>query len=102
MNVQRDPSDFGGYIGSKPQQKSFYGRTLQEPYDLAFVEFDEKGDYWDRAQLGYAYRQVKNLSRNSSKPPLLLIYIHGWQNNASDKTHDVANFRGLLSRHFLA
>lgn len=98
LNVQRDPSDFGGYIGSQPQQKSFYGRTLQEPYDLAFVEFDEKGDYWDRAQLGYAYRQVKNLSRNSSKPPLLLIYIHGWQNNASDKTHDVANFRGLLSR----
>lgn len=98
LNVLSDPANFGGYIGSKPQQKSFYGRTDNVPYDVAFIEFDEKGDFWDRQQLGYAYKQIEKLSRNSSKPPLLFIYIHGWQNNASDKTNDVANFRGLLSR----
>ena len=98
LNVLTDPSNFGGYIGGEPQQKSFYGRTDKDPYDLAFIEFDEKGDFWDREQLGYAYKQIEKLSRNPSKPPLLFIYIHGWQNNASDKTHDVANFRGLLSR----
>jgi hypothetical protein len=98
LDVLRDPSTFGGYIGKEPQQKSFYGPTVQEPFNLAFIEFDEKGDFWDRQQLGYAYKQIAKLSRNSSKPPLLFIYIHGWQNNASDKTHDVANFRGLLSR----
>jgi hypothetical protein len=98
LNVLSDLSNFGGYIGSKPQQKSFYGRTYNDPYDLAFIEFDEKGDFWDREQLGYAYQQIEKISRISSKPPLLFIYIHGWQNNASDKTHDVANFRGLLSR----
>jgi hypothetical protein len=98
LNVSRDPSNFGGYIGGEPQQKSFYARTFKEPYDLAFIEFDEKGDFWDRQQLGYAYQQIEKLSRNPRKPPLLLIYIHGWQNNASAKTHDVANFRGLLSR----
>jgi hypothetical protein len=97
-NVLSDPSNFGGYIGGKPQQGSFYGRTDNDPYNLAFIEFDEKGDFWDREQLGYAYEQIGKLSRNSSKPPLLFIYIHGWQNNASDKTSDVANFRGLLSR----
>jgi hypothetical protein len=98
LNVLSDPSNFGGYTGREPQQKSFYGRTLEDPYDLAFIEFDEKGDFWDREQLGYAYKQIEKLSRNPSKPPLLFTYIHGWQNNASDKTHDVANFRGLLSR----
>jgi hypothetical protein len=98
LNVLSDPSNFGGYIGREPQQKSFYGRTVKDPYDLAFIEFDEKGDFWDRQQLGHAYKQIEKLSRNPSKPPLLLTYIHGWQNNASDETHDVANFRGLLSR----
>jgi hypothetical protein len=98
LNLLHDPSAFGGYIGKEPQQKSFYGRTPEEPYSLAFIEFDEKGDFWDRQQLGYAYKQIENLSRNSTKPPLLFIYIHGWQNNASDKTQDAANFRGLLSR----
>jgi hypothetical protein len=98
LNVHSDSSNFGGYIGGRPQQKSFYERTESDPYNLAFIEFDEKGDFWDREQLGYAYKQIEKLSRNSSKPPLLFIYIHGWQNNASDKTSDVANFRGLLSR----
>jgi hypothetical protein len=98
LNVRHDRVNFGGYIGSAPQQKSFYERTFQDPYDLAFIEFDEKGDFWDRQQLGHAYKQIEKLSRNPSKPPLLFIYIHGWQNNSSDKTNDVANFRGLLSR----
>jgi len=98
LDVLNNPSDFGGYIGSEPQQKSFYARTVQDPYDLAFVEFDEKGDFWDREQLGYALRQIEKLSRDPGRPPLLFIYIHGWQNNAGDQTHDVANFRGLLSR----
>jgi hypothetical protein len=93
LNVLSDPSNFGGYIGREPQQKSFYGRTVKDPYDLAFIEFDEKGDFWDRQQLGHAYKQIEKLSRNPSKPPLLLTYIHGWQNNASDETHDVANFQ---------
>jgi len=97
-NVLSDPSNFGGYVGREPQQRSFYERTENEPYDLAFIEFDEKGDFWDRQQLGNAYKQIEKLSSNPSKPPLLLTYLHGWQNNASDQTQDVANFRGLLLR----
>jgi hypothetical protein len=49
LNVLSDPSNFSGYIGSKPQQKSFYGRTYKDPYDLALIEFDEKGDFGSRA-----------------------------------------------------
>jgi hypothetical protein len=97
-NDPRNSTNFGGYIGSEPQDKSFYGRTSKNRYDLAFIEFDEKGDFWDREQLGYAIGQIEKLSRKTGKPPLLFIYIHGWQNNASDKTRDVANFRGLLYR----
>src|SRR6516165_169063 len=97
-NVLSDPSNFGGYVGREPQQRSFYERTENEPYDLAFIEFDEKGDFWDRQQLGNAYKQIEKLSRNPGKAPLLLTYLHGWQNNASDQTQDVANFRGLLLR----
>ena len=40
-NVLHDPSNFGGYVGREPQQKSFYERTAKEPYDLAFIEFQQ-------------------------------------------------------------
>ena len=91
-------ADFGGYLGSEPQQPGFYPRNNRQPYDLAFIEFDEKGDFWDREQLGHAYKELAKLGADKSKPPLLFVYIHGWQNNASDKTHDVASFKGFLSR----
>src|SRR4029077_16056530 len=42
LNVLSDPSNFGGYIGREPQQKSFYGRTPNDHYDLAFFEFDRR------------------------------------------------------------
>ena len=67
-------------------KKGFYGRTYKDPYDLGFIVFDEKGDFWDREQLGDAYKRIEKRSRNSSKPPLLFIYIHGWNRNSMRKS----------------
>jgi hypothetical protein len=60
-------------------------------YRLSFVEFDERGDFWDRKQLGDASRAI----RKSKKPVLLVTFIHGWHNNAD--SGDVETFRCLLS-----
>ena len=68
-------------------------------YRLSFVEFDERGDFWDRRQLGEASRAI----RASEKPTLLVIFIHGWHHNADDRKQssknpgDVETFRCLLS-----
>ncbi len=62
-------------------------------YDLAYVEFDEQGDFWDRDQL----KRAVDLIHGTSKP-LLVVYVHGWQNNASPDTNDVPQFHDVLAK----
>ena len=72
------------------------GQTAaKDIYRLAFIEFDEQGDFWDRDQLRKAVRAV----RDAGRPVLLVTYIHGWQNSANARdAADVGQFRGLLAR----
>ena len=65
-------------------------------FDLAFIEFDQRGDFWDREQLAIARHQLKK--RTAGKKPLLVEYVHGWHHNAQeDEERDVKGFRQLLS-----
>jgi len=71
--------------------------ALHHNYDLSFIEFDEQGDYWDRRQLGWTIDAIKREAR--AKDLVLLIYVHGWQNDAGTLPgHDVDKFEGLLNR----
>ncbi len=69
-------------------------------FRLSFVEFDEKGDFWDRAQLAIAADAIKH----APKPVLLVVFIHGWHHNAADRPPggqnpgDVETFQCLLSQ----
>jgi hypothetical protein len=69
-------------------------------FRLSFVEFDEKGDFWDRAQLAIAGSAIKR----ADKPVLLVVFIHGWHHNAADRPAggknpgDVETFQCLLSQ----
>ena len=65
-------------------------------YDLAYIEFDEQGDFWDRDQLRRAVDLVKQVPQE--KKPLLVLYVHGWQNNASDASSDVPQFHRVLEK----
>ena len=68
-------------------------------YRISFVEFDERGDFWDRGQL----RETARAIEHTRKPVLLVTYIHGWHHNANDRKPggqnpgDVQTFRCLLS-----
>src|SRR6185312_16699778 len=53
--------------------------TAPDIYRLAFIEFDEQGDFWDREQL----RKTVQAIRFTGRPILLVTYIHGWQNNSN-------------------
>jgi hypothetical protein len=87
---------FPGQQRASDDHKAKVGRD----YRLSFVEFDEKGDFWDRAQLAFAASHIKR----SPKPVLLVIFIHGWHHNAADRSAksknpgDVETFRCLLSQ----
>lgn len=86
--------------GCLPNKPFRPGNAATEPrvsgtrdYDLGFIEFDEQGDFWDRQQLTSAVDLVKHTSK-----PLLVLYVHGWQNNASDDVTDVPQFRQTLEK----
>jgi hypothetical protein len=83
-----------------PDQSPYSERTAvsaDRSYQLSFVEFDEHGDFWDRRQLG---RAGEAIGKHRSKPLLLVMFIHGWHNNADDRdpSRDVQTFRCLLSQ----
>ncbi|MBV9128228.1 MAG: hypothetical protein JO117_09095 [Verrucomicrobia bacterium] len=67
------------------------------PFDLSYIEFDEKGDFWDRRQLAWTAQEIRRAAQTNNV--VLVVYVHGWQNDASDlRGHDVAKFHCLLER----
>ncbi len=87
------------YPGQKPPSEK-YEAVPGRDYRLSFVEFDDKGDFWDRRQLAIAAREIKR----SPRPVLLVTFIHGWHHNAADRPEtsknpgDVQTFKCLLSQ----
>jgi hypothetical protein len=82
------------------QQPSETREINGRSYDISFVEFDDKGDFWDRSQLKIAAGKIKD----APKPVLLVVFIHGWHHNAADRPRptknpgDVETFNCLLSK----
>src|SRR6266576_5642902 len=76
--VGNKPYRLGGIADEfYPNQKPEFEETAVSSgrnYRLSFVEFDERGDFWDRRQLGEASRVI----HTSDKPTLLVTFIHGW------------------------
>jgi len=59
-------------------------------YTLSFVEFDDMGELWDAKELDMAIGAIRAERANS---PLVVLFIHGWKNDASDKSGNVWGFR---------
>ncbi len=93
--VREPPSD--PFVSGKQlaQYEPFDTVALNHEYDLSYIEFDEKGDYWDRRQLGWTVQEIKKVAQ--TKDLVLVVYVHGWQNDASTlRGHDVGKFHCLL------
>ena len=86
------------FPGQQPPTKTLWSGDRR--FHMSFVEFDEKGDFWDRAQLAIAGAAI----RHAAKPVLLVVFIHGWHHNAADRPPgtknpgDVQTFECLLSQ----
>ncbi|PTY01840.1 hypothetical protein DB346_11005 [Verrucomicrobia bacterium LW23] len=52
---------------------------LDKAFKLAFIEFDDQGEFFDRTQLETVLSEI----RKKHQKLVLITYIHGWQNNAS-------------------
>ena len=90
------------------------------PYRLAFIEFDERGEMFERRQLDQvltAIQDARNMAAQQSQDarkeaqsnggacadddysplqPVVAVFVHGWKNNASESSGNVWGFRQLL------
>jgi hypothetical protein len=95
-------------------------RRTRFAYRLAFIEFDDRGEMFDRGQLDQvltAIQDVKNMAIQQSQDarkeaqsngvacpedknhvlrPVVAVFVHGWKNNASESSGNVWGFRQLL------
>jgi hypothetical protein len=90
------------------------------PYQLAFIEFDDRGEMFEREQLKQVLKVIQELKNKAAQQtqdarkeaqskgvacpegdypdlqPVVAVFVHGWKNNASDSSGNVWGFRQLL------
>jgi hypothetical protein len=68
-------------------------------YRLAFIEFDDRGEFFERGQLDQALHTISQVKETASTeyPAAVVLFVHGWKNNASDRSDNVAGFKKMLA-----
>ncbi len=66
-------------------------------FDLAFVEFTQRGNIYDRAHSDAVMEHIEALAA-SETGVAVFVFAHGWKHNASTKDSNVVAFREFLSR----
>jgi pimeloyl-ACP methyl ester carboxylesterase len=67
-------------------------------YTINFVEFRDNGKPWCETELNDAIGQIRE-AREQNARTVVLVYIHGWKNNASEElSDDVTKFRKEVDR----
>lgn len=77
----------------------------EKPYDLAYIEFDDQGDFWDPEQLDNALKMIDQVNESAGYDSegngigsIFVTYVHGWRNDASEGNGNLANFKNILKR----
>lgn len=63
------------------------------PAHLAVIEFDDHGVLWKRDQLEDTIELIHRTNRDADDGTLVIVYVHGWKNNA-----DPTDAEGALAR----
>ena len=72
-----------------------------QAFDLAYVEFTERGNLFDHARM----EQVVEYVRERAASPdgvLAVVFVHGWKHNAAAGDTNIESFRGLLEKGAMA
>lgn len=65
--------------------------SKQVEKNLAVIEFDEQGDFWDKNQLRQSLEMIRSIDK-----PLLITYQHGWRHNAEPDDGDLNQFNQFI------
>jgi len=67
-----------------------------QEFTLNFVEFDDQGKFWNKAQQLTAVDRLCDEPGASANGAIILVFIHGWFNNADVCNANVKLFRNTL------
>ncbi len=96
----REASDPGGvrhrFAESGDGHKDFQRTSLEvyEEFLLGHIEFDDQGSQWDGKQWKLLREHV--LRALVDRDALIVVFVHGWNNNAHDRNENLISFRRML------
>jgi len=75
--------------------------SANTPVCLAFIEVDDMGELFDKGELNTALRvirQANDLAKADAgqADPIVITFVHGWKNNASETNGNVEGFKLAL------
>ena len=68
-------------------------------YNLGFVEFDDQGWFWEPKQKQAIEQMIRNVARigqPAGAPVIMVVFVHGWKNNAAEDNGNVQTFKATL------
>lgn len=71
-----------------------------QDYTLAIIEFDDQGELWAPSQVSRTLDAIERANR-SETGSTLIIFVHGWNNNASEKHEQKAGYSLYEFKNFL-
>lgn len=72
---------------------------IHDDYDLAFLEFDDQGNLFSRAPLDLLIDTLKKEAARPDKARLsIVLFAHGWKNDARLCNRNACCFRAFLDR----
>jgi pimeloyl-ACP methyl ester carboxylesterase len=84
---------FGCVSNSEYRAAGLWANPANGDYELAFLEFTERGNLFHRDRLADLAQYLKQ-----QQDALILVFVHGWKHNASEDDSNVQSFRKLLAQ----
>ena len=66
-------------------------------YKLGLVELDDQGWFWSHRQWDAVKDAIKTEASNNDDGLEIIVFVHGWKNNAAYSDTNVETFRGMLA-----
>jgi hypothetical protein len=99
---------FSLICGCSTPQQQYWRSHISNPYppftnpamigntDFSIIEFDDQGELWDRRQLSQTLERIRQVKQDEI-PVTLLVFVHGWNNDASASSGNLRNFYNFVS-----
>jgi hypothetical protein len=66
-------------------------------FNIGYVELDDQGWFWSHKQWRAVKDEITNEAAQSPDGLTMIVFVHGWKNNADFDNGNVQMFRGVLT-----